>query len=568
MGMAGFERIVLIGFSGSGKTTVARLLASELDWPLADTDADIEREFGCSVPEIFARDGEPVFRAAERRHLLAALDRDRVVVATGGGAVVDPGLWAAGGPLAQPKTLVVALDAEPETMLDRMRRQQERDGAAVARPMIAGDDPLRRIAELKHLRQQVYDRAAITLVVDKATPGEVAAEIADLAGAADDRNAPTLRLEATSGISDIWIAAGSSERLGGLARERWPAARRAWIVSDEPVAALHGDAIRESLTSCGFAVDLKAVPSGEGSKSWATAGSLLDWLLDGGIERGDVVVALGGGVVGDLAGFVAATVLRGVPLVQVPTSLLAMVDSSIGGKTGLNHRTGKNLIGAFYQPPLVVIDPRYLATLPQRELTAGWAEVIKHGVIQPSTPGGERADLLPFLERNADRLLALEEPALTYAIRRNVALKAAVVQADERESGIRAYLNFGHTIGHGIEAAGYRMLHGEAVAVGMRAAVRLASELDMVSDAFVGRFDALLDRFGLPRAAPVDVDTVLARMGSDKKRAAGAQRWVLPTGNGVTIRADVPTGAGAFRTAAGRGDWRRRPRRLTKHRPY
>jgi len=201
---------------------------------------------------------------------------------------------------------------------------------------------------------------------------------------------------------------------------------------------MHGPKLQANLEASGFSVLQKDVPAGESSKSWGTAGELLDWLLNGGIERSDVVIALGGGVIGDLAGFVAASVLRGVPLVQIPTSLLAMVDSSVGGKTGINQAAGKNLIGAFYQPPIVLIDPEFLKTLPIRELRSGWSEIVKHAFIQPSTPGGERADLLRFLERNVQALNRLDEPAITYAIRRNVALKAAVVEADERETGIRA----------------------------------------------------------------------------------------------------------------------------------
>jgi 3-dehydroquinate synthetase len=252
------------------------------------------------------------------------------------------------------------------------------------------------------------------------------------------------------------------------------------------------------------------------------------------------VVALGGGVVGDLGGFVAATVLRGVGLVQVPTSLLAMVDASVGGKTGINHRAGKNLIGAFFQPPVVVVDPGFLATMPRRSLTEGWAEVIKHAVIQRSTPGGERGDLLRFLERNTHRLLTLSEPATTYLIRRNVVLKAAVVEADERESGLRAFLNFGHTLGHAIEAVDYRYLHGEAVAVGMRAATRIALDLGLVGEADAHSLDRLIETYGLPTTVEVDPDVALGKIVSDKKRIAGSQRWVLPkTGGGVVLRDGV-----------------------------
>jgi len=199
------------------------------------------------------------------------------------------------------------------------------------------------------------------------------------------------------------------------------------------------------------------------------------------------------------------------------------------------------LIGAFHQPSLVVIDPTLLRTVPPRELRSGWAEVVKHAVIQRSTPGGERADLLPFLERNASALRMLQEPATSYAIRRNVALKAAVVAADEQEQGIRAFLNFGHTLGHGIEAADYALLHGEAVALGMRAAARIGRSVGTCDSGWVARIDDALDRFDLPRAAPVEPSRVLEKVRSDKKRAAGRLRWVLPLGGGgVTIRDDVP----------------------------
>ncbi|MGI9254367.1 MAG: 3-dehydroquinate synthase, partial [Thermomicrobiales bacterium] len=292
--------------------------------------------------------------------------------------------------------------------------------------------------------------------------------------------------------------------------------------------------------AAGLDARIHAVAAGEGSKSVAGITQLWDWMLGGGVERSDVVVALGGGVVGDLAGFAAATTLRGIGLVQVPTTLLATVDSSVGGKTGINHPAGKNLIGAFYQPPLVVIDPDLLRTMPPREFNSGWAEIVKHAIIQRSTPGGERGDLDTFLVRNAERLLRADEPALSYMIRRNVALKAAVVQADERETGIRAYLNFGHTLGHAIEASDYTLLHGEAIALGMRAAARIGEEAGTCDRATVEAIDKLIDRFGLPKTHRIDPERTLPLMTSDKKRAAGKQRWVLPvTGGGVTMRDDI-----------------------------
>jgi 3-dehydroquinate synthase len=294
------------------------------------------------------------------------------------------------------------------------------------------------------------------------------------------------------------------------------------------------------MEDAGFKVASHIVAPGEGSKSLATSAKLYDWMLGGGIERGDVVVALGGGVVGDLAGYVAATVLRGVGLVQVPTTLLSAVDSSVGGKTGINHPAGKNLIGAFLQPPLVIIDPDLLRTAPPRELRSGWGEVIKHAFIQRSTPGGERNDLLTFLERNAANLLLLSEPAISYAIWRNVSLKAAVVQEDEREAGIRAYLNFGHTLGHAIEAADYHLLHGEAIAVGMCAAAALGVETGTCGADVGERVRALLHVAGLPEETSVDEERVLTLLLSDKKRVAGKQRYILPLDRGgVVMRDDV-----------------------------
>jgi 3-dehydroquinate synthase len=265
-----------------------------------------------------------------------------------------------------------------------------------------------------------------------------------------------------------------------------------------------------------------------------------DQMLDGRVERSDLVVALGGGVVGDLAGFIAATVLRGIGFVQMPTSLLAMVDSSVGGKTGINHPAGKKLIGAFYQPPLVIIDPDFLSSLPPRELRQGWAEVVKHAIIQPSTPSGETADLEDFLIRNRRQLLGLQNPALTYALRRNVALKSRVVEADERESGLRAYLNFGHTAGHAIEASNYRHMHGEAVAIGMHAASRLSALEGRVPESRVDEITGLIQSYGLPTHGAFQLDRVVDLIGNDKKRVGGKANWVLlETHGGVSLSHDV-----------------------------
>ncbi|MCC7023810.1 MAG: 3-dehydroquinate synthase [Thermomicrobiales bacterium] len=537
--MEPLSRIVLVGFSGTGKSTVARRVADLLGWAAFDMDAEIERVWERPIPAIFASEGEAAFRASEREMLRCGLGQDRVVIATGGGAVAEPSAWG-DDLLGRPGTLVIALDASPETILARIVEQAAAQGDAVERPMLAGNDPLSRIRQLKETRQAAYDRAHLTLSVDGIPPGEVASEIAMVASLAEGR-AFEVRLDAASATSLISIAPDLLEGAGAATRAQWPKARRAWVVTDVNVDHFHGEAMARSLQDAGLDVELQAVAAGEGSKSLATADDLYGWMLRGGIERGDVVVALGGGVVGDLAGFVAATVLRGVGLVQAPTSLLAAVDSSVGGKTGINHAAGKNLIGAFLQPSLVIIDTATLRTLPERELRSGWAEIVKHAIIQRATPGGERGDLATFLERNAARLKRLEEPALSYLIWRNVALKAAVVAADERESGIRAYLNFGHTLGHAIEAADYQHLHGEAVAIGMCAEGELGRLRGTCSAEEAERIRRLVARFDLPMATSVDPGRVRAMMQTDKKRVAGRQRFILPLdGGGVVVRDDVP----------------------------
>jgi 3-dehydroquinate synthase len=534
-----YRRIALIGFSGTGKTTTGRILADRLEWEMVDLDVELENEYGKTIPEIFADEGETAFRASERRHLEQALSRDRVVVSTGGGAPAFDEGWDA-DLLGHPDTLTITLDARPETIHARLAAQQIREGNAFARPMLAGDDPIGRIEALKLARLGYYDRSAVTLPVDRLAAVDVAIAIRSLLDRAGDP-APSVQLGAASGLSEIYIEPGIRHAAGALIQERWPKARTVWIVSDDHVDAAHGDEVAGILEASGLRVRRAVVPPGETSKSLAGAGNLYDQLLENRIERSDLVLALGGGVVGDLAGFIAATVLRGVGFVQMPTSLLAMVDSSVGGKTGINHPTGKNLIGAFYQPPLVLIDPDFLDTLPPRELQQGWAEVIKHAIIQPSTPAGEPADLEDFLIRNQRQLTELRNPALSYALRRNVELKSRVVEADERESGVRAYLNFGHTVGHAIEASDYRHMHGEAIAIGMHAASRISELEGRVSEQRADAIVALLQSYGLPTSGPFDPNRVLDLIGSDKKRVGGLTSWVLlePRG-GVSISRDVP----------------------------
>ena len=533
------RHVVLVGLSGTGKSSVGRAAALELGWELVDTDDEIERRTGKSIPDIFRDDGEAAFREIEQGVLREALSRDQVVVATGGGAVVDPRVWSS-TLLASSQSLAIWLDADAATLIERLRTQAATIGAAADRPLLAGNNALARLGLLRDQRVEAYTRADIALDVSARTVSEVTADIVDMArlGCGQELR---IDLDVATAHSAIHVGVGARFRAGELIRQRWPKARRIWVAIDANLEPQLQDEIETMRETSAMRVEVLPVPSGEASKSMLGLERLHDWMLGSGIERDDIVVAMGGGMVGDLAGFAAATVLRGVGLMQLPSTLLSMVDSSVGGKTGINHRHGKNLIGAFYQPAEVVIDSSFLGSLPQRELRSGWAEIVKHAVIEPSVPGKSAGALLGVLERNVSALLALSNPIVHWTIGRNVALKAAVVEADEREAGIRAYLNFGHTIGHGIEAAGYSLLHGEAVAVGMCASLFIARELDLIDESFENRIRELIVAFGLPVRAEVDSDLVRQMTKTDKKKSAGRQKWVLPVRNGgVTITTDVP----------------------------
>jgi 3-dehydroquinate synthase len=319
-----------------------------------------------------------------------------------------------------------------------------------------------------------------------------------------------------------------------------PKAHTALIVTNTTVAPLYAERLRSALAQRYAAIHTVVLPDGEAYKTWETLNLIFDALLGHGCDRKTVLFALGGGVVGDMTGFAAASCMRGVPFVQVPTTLLAQVDSSVGGKTAINHPLGKNMIGAFYQPQLVVCDLATLHTLPERELSAGLAEVIKYGPIAD-------ADFMSWLEAHIEELMALDLDALTYAVRRSCEIKAWVVGQDERESGLRAILNFGHTFGHAIEAGlGYgAWLHGEAVGCGMVMAAHLSQRLGLVDAAFVRRLVTLVQRAGLPVVGPKidahdNAGRYLALMRVDKKSEAGEIKFMLINGIGQAVMRGAP----------------------------
>jgi shikimate kinase/3-dehydroquinate synthase len=539
MGQGNFGNIILTGFSYTGKSAVAREVARRLGWSFVDTDDEIVSLAGKTIPEIFSQDGEQSFRELERRVLQSACERKDVVIATGGGAVVD----ADNRELMRKSGVVICLEAQPDTIYRRLLADAEK-GETVVRPLLAMPDPKQHITKLKELRQPYYALSDWSVHTDNLTIDEVCQEVVrgwEYGRRRISSPAPQMQeaacIVATAAESyPIFIGWNLLPELGRK-MQNIGLSGNVYLISDDGVFPLFGAQVADSLQQVGFAVNSFVVPQGEKSKSIEVAVEIYDWLVDRYAERGHVIAALGGGMVGDLAGFVAATFLRGMPLVQVPTSLVAMVDSSIGGKVAVDHPQGKNLIGAFYQPRLVLSDLRTLKTLPPRELVSGWAEVIKHAMILDP-------DLLQLLQAHSEELLHLEPELTAEAIRRSASIKAKVVSEDEREAGLRTILNYGHTIGHGLEAAtGYeRLLHGEAVAVGMMGAAMISQRLGLLPQEVVEQQRAILQNFGLPTGyRDIDIKSILQAMELDKKVRERAVRWVLLKDVGqAIIRADVP----------------------------
>lgn len=335
---------------------------------------------------------------------------------------------------------------------------------------------------------------------------------------------------------DIVIERGLLDSVGARLKSAGVDARRCAVITNPTVGALYLKRLVSSLVASGITPVIIKIPDGEKYKNLSEIGRVYDQMLRERLERSSPVIALGGGVIGDMTGFVASTYLRGVPFIQVPTTLLAQVDSSVGGKTGVNHELGKNLIGAFYQPKGVYIDPQLLSTLEDRELKAGIAEVVKYGVIWDES-------FLSFMEDNVKALLGLDSEAVASAIERSCLIKAEVVGKDERESGLRAILNFGHTFGHAIEAlTNYKEFrHGEAVSIGMVMAADLSAALGLVDEALARRIEKLLSAFGLPVHMPggISMDELISALSLDKKVKDGRIRFILPERAGKVVLREV-----------------------------
>jgi len=525
--------IFLCGMMGSGKTTVGRALAAALSGRFVDLDDRVEARAGKNIPSLFADHGEPHFRHLERESLELLLDERAdarvTVVALGGGAWVQPGVADLLRPLGPTFYLQVPID-ELHRRLEASDRGQ--------RPLLIGSNLRMRLEHLLSLRAGAYEAADHTIAHDPAgqlhgvadTVFAVLRRLADRGGRMPIR---ALTVELGERSYPIWLGLGGADQAASLVAlhcatlARRPA--RLFVLTDAHVHALYGQTFTDGLREHGWEVHLTVVEAGESAKSITVLTTIWsDWLQHG-VGRRDVVVAFGGGVVGDLGGFAAATLLRGLTFVQVPTTILAQVDSSVGGKTGINTEHGKNLVGAFHQPSAVVMALGTLATLPREEIASGMGEVIKYGVL-------EGASAMGLLERMSDQI-ASAPPSAIDVIARCCAIKARFVAEDEREADRRALLNLGHTFGHAIEGmAGFgHVPHGAAVGLGMLLAVDAAAELELTSasDAqeLYRRLFELLKTFGLP----TDTTPYLQRhpemtawMLRDKKVAGDLITLVLP----------------------------------------
>jgi shikimate kinase/3-dehydroquinate synthase len=528
--------VVLVGLPGSGKTAIGRRLANRHGAAFVDLDERIEEASGRRIPGIFAEDGEAAFRALERDAVAALGPPDpdpaiRRVISPGGGAVVDPrNRWA-----LYRGRVPVWLDVRPEVLAQRLRR------SPTVRPLVQGGDPLGRIRALAAARERYY--GAARRANGLAEMGKVLDAVDRLA--AQGPSAGTTLLRAQTTIGELVVGEEIAADAVGEALRRLEA-RRAILVSEPGAWAAFGEGLAERLRAGGWAIEVVMLPSGEAAKTLSVVEDAARQLARLRVERREPLVAVGGGALGDPAGFLAASYLRGVPWIGVPTTLVAQVDSSIGGKTGVDLPEGKNLLGAFHHPVSVVLDVAALRPLPDRQLRAALGEIVKMAAL------GDEA-LFATLEAHGAAVAtgaasAFESGVMAEVVERPAWAKVAVVSADEREQGGtsgRIMLNLGHTVGHALEAVdGYQtLLHGEAVAYGTRAATRIGAAMGVTPPERAARIEELLTRLELGVAPlPYPPDAVLEATGTDKKHAGGRLRWVLPTSDAAVVRDDVPAG--------------------------
>jgi shikimate kinase/3-dehydroquinate synthase len=527
--------VVLVGLPGSGKSVVGRRLANRHSASLIDLDERIETAAGRTVSEVFAQDGEAGFRALERAAIVDLGPADpapdiRRVISTGGGAVVDPrNRWA----LYRGRT-TVWLDGRPEVLAQRLRRSPN------VRPLVTGRDPIGTLRDLAARRERFYGATDIHQSGVAEVHGVVDAVEAKLGRT--DRGAGTTLLRTTTPIGRFVLGDGIAVEALGAELDTLKA-RRAILVSEPGAWAAVGERLAVALRARGREVAHVLLPEGEAAKRLDVVEGAARELAGLRVERSEPLVAVGGGALGDTAGFLAAVYLRGVRIIHVPTTLVAQIDSSIGGKTGVDLPEGKNLVGAFHQPSAVIMDIEMLRTLPERQMRAALGEAVKMAAL-----GDER--LFELLETDGPAIARGDEAVfasgvLAELVERAGWAKVEVVLADERERGAssgRITLNLGHSLGHAFEAAGGYggLLHGEAVAYGLRAAARIGVEAGVTPADRAARINSTLDALGLATdPLPYPLASVMDHLAADKKHVAGRLRWVLPTATGVVVRDDI-----------------------------
>jgi shikimate kinase / 3-dehydroquinate synthase len=534
MSMSGQRSLVLSGFMATGKSTLGKRVAVELGLPFVDIDEVVATQAGKPTGEVFAREGEARFRDREANVILPLLaDGTPRVIAFGGGAVTIPRVRHA----ALEAATVVTLTARPETIASRAAGALP-SGSLADRPNLAAARPVERARDLLALRREVYGECHEIVPTDDRTPDELVARIVAVAR----RDAVAIPLGARSYA--VELGDGEPEVLSRVLLDLAPS--RVITVTDANVLAARGAWLDRALAAESGGEGGRAweetrivLPPGEASKNLQTVARIWDEALAAGVDRQAVVLAFGGGVVGDLAGFAASTLLRGVRCVQIATSLLAMVDSSVGGKTGFDHAAGKNLLGAFFQPSRVILDLEHLTTLPERQRAAGLAEVVKIALVRD-------ASFFERLEQERARIASGDRALLRDIVREAVRAKMRVVREDEHETGVRALLNLGHTIGHALEAhGGYtRWLHGEAVAIGTVLEIAATERLGLSAPGSAERAAALFTAFGLPTRVPAgDVAAAFPFVMSDKKRTRSAVKLPIVTriGEGAVAPIEIET---------------------------
>lgn len=503
------KSVVLSGFMATGKTTVGAVVAAQLGLPYLDTDALIEERTGKKTGEVFAQ-GEAQFRDLEAEIILPLLE-DGVprVLAFGGGAVTVPRIRHA----ALEAATLVTLTASPALIAERSHN--------VSRPALGTGARLPRIEDMLALRNDVYGECHGTVAVDGRSVEEIARAVVTIA----TRDAIAVPLGDRSYA--VELGNGAPGMLTSVIRELDPSS--IVIVTDENVLAARGAWLETALEGIDMKQTRVVLPPGEENKTLATVSTIWDSALQSGIDRKALVLAFGGGVVGDLAGFAASTLLRGVRCVQIATSLLAMVDSSVGGKTGFDHPSGKNLLGAFFQPARVIIDLEHLLTLPDRHRAAGLAEVVKIALVRDPA-------LLDMLESRGALIALGDRTVLRDVVRAAVMDKMRVVREDEHETGVRALLNLGHTVGHALETHGNykRWIHGEAIAIGTVLEIAATERMGLTPPGTSERAAALLTRFGLPTTTTMsDLTAAWPYVMTDKKRTRSSVKLPVVTGWGA-----------------------------------